>query len=71
MFYFIYILTRIKRSVKKKESGHRCYTIPKNNSKQSTNLNRKGKTVKFVEDYIENLAHLESDSEFLGTTPKE
>lgn len=32
---------------------------------------QKGETVKFVEDYIENLADLESDSEFLSTKPKD
>lgn len=32
---------------------------------------QKSENVKFVEDYIENLADFESDSEFLGTKPKE
>lgn len=32
---------------------------------------QKGETVKFVKVPIENLADLESDSEFLGTKPKE
>ena len=72
MTYFILYtyFTRIKRSVKKKNLDTDVIPFPKINSKWSTDLNRKGKTVKLV-DYIENLADLEFDSEVLGTTPKE
>lgn len=47
------------------------YHSPKLTKKWSTDLNRKGETVKFVEDYIENLADLELTVSFQVLKTKE
>ena len=63
--------TRIKRNIKKKNLDIDVTPFPKINSKWIIDLNGKGKTLKLLEDNIENLGDLEFDSEFLGTTPEE